>query len=517
MKEKFKLKRIKGLVVLGVALLVNLIGCVCVSADEGVWLYSEHIDNHLSVVRLDGRVRYFHLKIYKFLDKPTYCIELGKDITEKLYSYTMDYSSLGYSEEQIEYIQKIGYYGYEYPLHNDDYHYYMAAQELIWEYLSDVEVRWTSELVETGYEIDVSKYKNEILELIEMDSILPSFNLGTYDYFVSDRIEILDTNYVLSNYEIIDSDGLDAFISNNNLIINNDGSKVGEYTIRLKKKSYIDSDPLIFYVADSQKLYSVGRNIGEEVSVKVNISGASLKLQKYDSNTLTDIPLGNGSLGNAVYELYDSKNVLISTMITDESGQAVIDNLPFGTYTLKEIQPSYGYKLDDTVYFIEINSKDNEFIVYEDPDLKKLDIYKTYGDEELVEEGIVFDIYDSENGLYTIINTDDNGYGSVLLPYGDYLVIQKNTKDGYKMIEDFNLTINEESDEVITYKLNDEKIEVLVMDEPVIKNPKTYDGIKKTLIIIGVNIVSLLVIFICVLKNVCYNYNREEDTNEFGK
>ncbi len=81
----------------------------------------------------------------------------------------------------------------------------------------------------------------------------------------------------------------------------------------------------------------------------------SLSIIKSSANA--DITDGNGcySLAGAKYGLYQG-STLIGTLVTDENGRAVLDNIPYGNYTLREISASKGYALDARSYGVTINS-----------------------------------------------------------------------------------------------------------------------------------------------------------------
>lgn len=59
------------------------------------------------------------------------------------------------------------------------------------------------------------------------------------------------------------------------------------------------------------------------------------------------------SLAGAVYGIYKGGS-LVATMVTDERGHASSPGLPLGSYTVQEITPSEGFKLDTTVHSIYI-------------------------------------------------------------------------------------------------------------------------------------------------------------------
>ena len=484
MLKNIFLKRINWLRYIFIIIICFFVGLINTKAST--LEYARYVDLY-SFVRLDGNNRLFYLKLYQFNNKPVYCIELGKDIVDYEYTSTDNYESLGFSEEQISYIQKIAYYGYEYEFHNN-IKYYMAAQELIWEYLTGLEVYWTTEVTldnPSSYNID--SYKEEILRLVNENE--EKLNMVDSEYFVGEDIKIIDSNNVLSNYEIIDSDGLDAKIVDNSIIVNNDGYHVGDYTITLRKKRYVNNDAVIFYNSSSQKLFSVGYTPTDYYKVKVKIKGVNLHLQKLDSLTESIIPSGDCSLEGAKYELYNDKGELVDTLITDSNGQVEINNLMYGLYTFKEVEASTGYELDDNIYYIKIDKKDNNFTVLENPIMKKVEIYKTYGEDNLPESNVIFDFYKEDLSIYTSLITDNNGYGSVNLPLDRYTIKQRNSLSGYSKVDDIILSLDNNSNNIITYKFNDKRID----------NPKTYDGI---IFYIITFIISISFIFSYVKRNI---------------
>ena len=55
------------------------------------------------------------------------------------------------------------------------------------------------------------------------------------------------------------------------------------------------------------------------------------------------------------------------------------------------------------------------------------------------------------------MKTDKNGIGEITLPYGTYKVTQETTKENYKKVEDFSITIDESSKTEIEYELINEE------------------------------------------------------------
>ena len=454
------------------------------------------IDDIYAVTLLtNGEEHYYYLDIYKMGDKTVYCVEPGVDITESNYFSMEDLSSLSNSQSIVDYIKKIAFFGYDYFNHQSK-EYYMAAQELIWEALGN-QVYWSTTFDHSG-EIDINFYKNDIKNLISGSNnfSLTDIYLGVHNY---DEY-ITNYNSQLFRYEIISSSVDNVSLSDGVLTIPNNHNLDGQ-TITFRYKIYTEENPLIFYNGNSQKMISGGNLNFPEYIVTLHTKKGNLNIHKYDSETLSNVVSGSGSLDGAIYELYNYDNSKIDEYSTDINGEIFIDNLEYGTYYLKEISPSKGYKLDDTLYTIEIKDNDNNIDLYEEPIKGNVEIIKTYGEDNIYEEGVIFDIYDNNYELIKSITTDSDGYASIELYYGNYTIKQRNGIDGYEMVADFDVTIDG-SEEIYTYTLNDKEI-VLPLDDVYydeVVNPKTGDNIDIYIGGFGIGMILFVIISLFYLK-----------------
>lgn len=91
-------------------------------------------------------------------------------------------------------------------------------------------------------------------------------------------------------------------------------------------------------------------------------STGSLALAKSSANTDMTDGNENYSLEGAVYGVYPSRSQAqdsvdaVTTMTTDAAGKAQVDDIKRGTYCIKEISPSPGFALDETIYEATVNS-----------------------------------------------------------------------------------------------------------------------------------------------------------------
>lgn len=93
-----------------------------------------------------------------------------------------------------------------------------------------------------------------------------------------------------------------------------------------------------------------------------NLKKGKLIIKKKDANT-------NNSIKDTIFQIYYNYELIYEGK-TNESGIIEIDNLPLGTYIIKEKEPSPGYIKNETDYIIDIieNEEIKEIEIYNIPD-----------------------------------------------------------------------------------------------------------------------------------------------------
>lgn len=179
---------------------------------------------------------------------------------------------------------------------------------------------------------------------------------------------------------------------------------------------------------------------------------------------------GDAKLGGAVYGLYKGDE-LVAQYTTDSNGSFTTDYFVCGTdWTLREISPSEGYLLNDTVYRVGADPRDYNIEYNTAPDMMvmeqvikgKISIIKHTDDGETQietpEKGAEFQVYLKSAGSFVnadkderdTIVCDEDGFASTkLLPYGVYTVHQTKGWAGRELITDFDVFINKDGK---TYK-----------------------------------------------------------------
>lgn len=219
--------------------------------------------------KIDGKLKSNTVTMFQMGDRIAYCVEPGVEITDNYYDIYTDWSKVNFTDELKEYIEKVGYYGYEYPGHQTNY-YYIAAQELIWKAVRpDIEVTWTTGENMTGNIIDISKEKEEILNLVSKHDLKPSFSETLVKDEVGKTITLTDENNVLNDYDISESEFHKVVKDGNKLIITLNDSLVSEETLKLTRKHYDDAPLLVYSKGNSQKLAALRISTEKETYIKV--------------------------------------------------------------------------------------------------------------------------------------------------------------------------------------------------------------------------------------------------------
>lgn len=409
---------------------------------------------------LSDKVEYFEID-----GNTAYCIEPGMPISTTDY---IEMNELPYSNDIIEKIKLIGYYGYNYENHKTN-NYRLATQALIWNLIGGQKVDFYTKQYGYGDYIDISKEKEEIQNLINKHYLKPTIN--DIEEFYNNEIIIKDANEVLDNYEIEYQGKNNVQIKNNALII----KILKQDKLILKRKKY-DNKTSVFYEGNNIKSQMIAVLTLDEIDkIEINLSPifGELKINKKSNKESIY------TLKDAIYGIYDLENNLIKEIKTDKKGNAQA-KLTKGKYYLKELKAPLGYHLDETKHYFEIDKENliKELILEEEVIESKIKLKKKYGNssKELYDEpNITFLVYQN-NELINKITTNEIGEATIILPYGKYTIKQENTKEGYLKVNDFEITVDGKNKE-LKYELVDEEINAFV--KIIKKDYETNETIKQ--------------------------------------
>lgn len=387
-----------------------------------------------------------------------YCIE--PSVPEGVTYPQVDWAGTGLPDSIKERLLLIGYYGYTYPGHQTEA-YRAATQGMIWDTIigNGNHTEFSTERWGAGTRFDVSAEEAEINRLISIHSTRPSFNAGVYKLQVGETLTLIDTNNVLSEFDISVS-GAEYSIDGNRLTIKPTTS--GTIDVSFNKRMPYKSSYKLFAGDGIQNMLVPGMVDPVIARIRINSYSSPVEIFKKDKENNSSNAQGQATLKGARYGIYEQETgKLVGTIETDQNGYAKSNPiLSWKSYYLQEISPSEGYLLDTTRYNFDMRGKESESIeVFETVVKNYVSILKQYeyvdGDTKFLnaEANIVFEIYYPNGTKFDEIKTDKNGYATINLPYGIWKFHQKNTTTGYEKIYDFYITVDYESEKEQYYNI----------------------------------------------------------------
>ena len=232
---------------------------------------------------------------------------------------------------------------------------------------------------------------------------------------------------------------------------------------------------------ETQKSQTVKVESGKTATVSFSnvLKKWNLTVTKTDAETKS--AQGDATLAGAVYGIYNNGK-LVDKYTTDKNGGFTTSYYVCGdNWTLKEIEPSEGYLLDETEYHIGAEAKkytlENNSIsigVTEDILKGKIAIIKHTDDGstkiETPEKGAEFQVYLKSSGSYAKAKEserdnlicDEYGFAETKdLPYGTYTVHQTKGWNGTEFIADFDVFVSE-NNKTYKYLINNASLESYV-------------------------------------------------------
>jgi len=292
---------------------------------------------------------------------------------------------------------------------------------------NDIEVKWNET---TEITIQNEKKKGQI-QIIKQDKENNKIKLEGVEF------QIIDTN----------NNVVDEIITNSNGEAITLRLPIGEYTIREislgKNTEYILEQTEYKVKIENEKVTTI---IIENIHKKGN-----LKITKVDKDDKTI------TLGAIEFDLIDESENVIAHLITNVNGEAYIESINTGRYTLKETVTKREYNLCENKDIIVEWNKTSDIVIENEKKKGQIQITKQDAEKEEIKlEGVRFQILDINNKVVDEIVTDINGQAiSSKLLIGEYTVkevdLGKNT----------NYLINNES---YTVKVENKKITELVVE-----------------------------------------------------
>ena len=314
-------------------------------------------------------------------------------------------------------------------------------------------------------------------------------------FFVKIKTETYGTAKIVKTSEDGIVSGIPFQISGTDILGNKGDETVttgenGQIKEKLLPGTYLVKElPVDRYVTPSAQYVTIESGQTSTVHFSNILKKFRVHVVKSDADTGT--AQGDATLAGATYGIYNNGE-LVDTYTTEPDGSFMTRYYVCGdNWTVREIDPSTGYLLNDTVYEVgasptlyevELNTTENqvtETVIYGniqlvkhtddlDPDVSG-DENTDEPDEGVIERpeaGAVFEVYLKAAGSYDaakeserdLLTTDGDGFASSkMLPYGHYTIHQVSGEEGKAFIPDFTVFISSNG-RTYSYILNNRTI-----------------------------------------------------------
>ena len=234
---------------------------------------------------------------------------------------------------------------------------------------------------------------------------------------------------------------------------------------------------LLIRVLDVQEEYLV---VGLATNELYTQNGAAICKIRYKSDGggfihlhKTDVDTGDAKNGDAVrvsatYGVWQGSE-MITTVTTDNNGNAVTEKIKKGTYSIREISAPVGYNLSNDTFTVEITSDNKEPLVTVTEKVKendliiKKDIEATSNTEQKALDECQFTatLISDRSKVYTSERTAEGEYTIRNLPYGTYEVVETQTNKYSLTCDKFNVFIEKDRSERGAYGAADGQYETV--------------------------------------------------------
>lgn len=225
-------------------------------------------------------------------------------------------------------------------------------------------------------------------------------------------------------------------------------------------------------------------------SVKVRLSGGQGSGGTYRGSltvTKSEEALPAVTLPGAVFQLTHNTNTNFKALLgtTDSKGILQFDNLPYGTYTLKEVTPPTGYSIignGETI--VKVNSTVAKAIAIENKKVPTGSLIVTKSEETLPAvklPGAVFKLTHNTDANFKALQatTDSNGVIEFNnLPYGTYTLKEITPPTGYSIIGNGETIVTINSTVANVVSIENKKVIVHTGSLIVVKSEEALPAVK---------------------------------------
>ena len=216
-----------------------------------------------------------------------------------------------------------------------------------------------------------------------------------------------------------------------------------------------------YYVKETKpsKGFGLDTNIYSFVLTPDNATGAVRSTEPLATGTLSlskvsallDETTGNPnySLAGAEYGVWKTKDCSgtpVHTMRTDDAGTAMLQNVLFGTYYVKETKPSLGFELDKEIHEITLDDGHVDVKVTSTEPLMtgRVRLIKVSDNPDMTDNNSCYSLADAEYGVWKtkectgepyrkVVTGEDGTFVLEQLPFGNYWVKEIKPSKGFDL------------------------------------------------------------------------------------
>ncbi len=389
-------------------------------------------------------------KMYQIINRNTgelvYCIEPGVVLKNGYFNAYQDIRQTGLqlTDEDWQQMLLIAYFGYGYE-GREDLKWYTITQFMIWDYLLEDtgEIYFINDKNEkiNLYQEEINLIKEDMKHYYDLPTFMSADETIKYTAKLNEKVTLVDEANLIGKFSV--NTNQEYSISGNEFTIS--FTTPGTHYVYFWKDSGMRNMAKIFCSPSSQTVMNRGILDIPVATIQFDIPNPTFTFTKKSSGK------SSLSLAGAKYGIFYENGYLYKEFTTDEEGRAefLID---LGSWYLQELEAPYGYELNPEKIYFEVIDGDvtlegEDSLIYKRIMLEK---YLEHIDGSLsLEKNAQFSVYDAKTEeLVTSFTTDEYGKYELTLPYGEYILKQTASTEGYKLASDIFLTIDDETEDL---------------------------------------------------------------------
>lgn len=298
--------------------------------------------------------------------------------------------------------------------------------------------------------INVDLEYNQI-KTVELTNKHKKGNLKIYKVDLDDnKIPVSDVEF-----EVIDQDGYKyTAVSDENGIAYIENIRTGIATIKETKTNKI------YKLSEETYESDIKWNETTELTITNEKLKGQIEVYKLDAEN-KEI-----KLEGVEFQVINSNDEVIETIVTDSNGYAITSRIPIGEYRLKETKTDNMHILNEEIIKVDVSADIISKLEITNERIKgQIKVIKTSEDDNFINgkesgspiENVKFEIYDSNNNLVDEITTSADGISiTKLLDKGSYFIKEVESGEWYLLNENTFTAEIKEHQEIINVEITNE-------------------------------------------------------------